>query len=397
MNMEKYTPEFMELLSSLPCAPDYSWDWKKLQGSILAPLFEKMAQTQQHIPWHGEGDVWTHTRMVCEALAQMPGFRALSLRRQRELALAALLHDAGKIRCTRVEDGVLVSPGHGAAGAQDVRQLLWRTFELSGVPEAQCFRETVCLLIRYHTAPLHLLEGENPYLRARRIAANGENVSDFTLEMLCLLAEADVRGRICEDRRELLNRLQLGVELAKEAGCLDGPYAFPSAHTRRTYLSGKNIWPEQALYDDAWGEVILMCGLPGTGKDTWIGKYYPGLPVVCMDDIRRQMGIKPTDNQGQVVQAAREQARVYLRAKQPFIWNATGITAMLRDKQIRLFEEYHASVRIVYLETPWHENMRRNADRRYAVPESAVNHMLENLTPPEIAEARHVDWICVCE
>lgn len=98
--------------------------------------------------------------------------------------------------------------------------------------------------------------------------------------------------------------------------------------------------------------MILMCGLPGTGKDTWIGKNHPELPVVCMDDIRRQMGIKSTDNQGQVVQAAREQARVYLRAKQPFIWNATGITAMLREKQIRLFEEYHASVRIVYLETP---------------------------------------------
>lgn len=94
--------------------------------------------------------------------------------------------------------------------------------------------------------------------------------------------------------------------------------------------------------------MILMCGLPGTGKDTWIGKNHPELPVVCMDDIRRQMGIKPTDNQGQVVQAAREQARVYLRAKQPFIWNATGITAML-----------------------------------------------ENLTPPDAAEARHVEWICV--
>lgn len=395
MNMGKWTPEFAQLLSCLPGEPDFSWDWERLQRSILAPLFEKMAQTQQHLQWHGEGDVWTHTRMVCESLAQMSDFRELNPRRQRELALAALLHDAGKIRCTREENGILVSPGHGAAGAQDVRRLLWQEFELSGDPEVQRFRETVCLLIRYHTAPLHLLDNSNPYLRARKIAANGELVPDFTLKMLCLLAEADVYGRICDDRQEQLDRIQLGVELAKEAGCLDGPYPFPSAHTRHAYLSGKNVWPEQALYDDTWGEVILMCGLPGTGKDTWIGKNHPELPVVCMDDIRRQIGIKPTDNQGQVVQAAREQARVYLRAKQPFIWNATGITAMLREKQIRLFEEYHASVRVIYLETPWQENLRRNADRRYAVPESAVNRMLENLTPPETAEARHVEWICV--
>ena len=213
--------------------------------------------------------------------------------------------------------------------------------------------------------------------------------------MLFLLAEADVRGRICDDRQEQLDRLQMGVELAKEAGCLDGAYAFPSAHTRHAYLAGKNVWPQQQLYDDAWGEVILLCGLPGTGKDTWIARNHPGLPVVCMDDIRRQLGIKPEDNQGQVVQAAREQARAYLRAKQPFIWNATGVSRMMRDKQIRLFEEYHASVRIVYLETPWQENLRRNAQRQYAVPEAVIGRMLENLAPPEAAEARHVEWICV--
>ena len=395
MNTEKFTPDLAELLHGLPCAPDFSWDWEKLQRSMLAPLFERMAQTQQYIRWHGEGDVWTHTRMVCEALAQMPDFRALPPRRQQELALAALLHDAGKVRCTREEDGILVSPGHGAAGAQDVRWRLWQEMALAGEPDAQCFRETVCLLIRYHTAPLHLLDNNAPSLRARKIAANGELVPDFSLQMLCLLAEADVRGRICDDRQELLDKIQLGAELAREAGCLDGPYSFPTAHTRHAYLSGKNVWPEQALYDDTWGEVILMCGLPGTGKDTWIEKHHPELPVVCLDHIRRQMGVKATDPQGQVVQAAREQARVYLRAKQPFIWNATSITAMLRDKQIRLFEEYHASVRIVYLETPWQENLRRNAARRYVVPETVVNRMLEALTPPEAAEAQYVEWICV--
>lgn len=395
MNAQTCNPEFAALLRCLPCAPASSWNWAALRGSLLAPLFERMAQTPQHRPWHGEGDVWTHTRMVCEALAQLPDFRALPPRRQQALALAALLHDTGKIRCTREEDGILVSPGHGAAGAQAVRRLLWQELGLCGEPEAQRFRETVCLLIRYHSAPLHLLKGEDPFLRARRLAAHGELAPDFSLRLLCLLAEADVRRRICGDRQELLDCIGLGRELAAEAGCLDGAYTFPSAHTRHAYLAGKNVWPEQALFDDTWGEVLLMCGLPGTGKDTWIGKHHPELPVVCMDDIRHQMGIRPTDNQGQAVQAAREQARVHLQAKQAFIWNATGIAAMSREKQLRLFEEYHARTRIVYLETPWDENLRRNAGRRYAVPEAAVNRMLESLEPPGIMEAHHVEWICV--
>lgn len=387
--------ELNRLISYLPRMPDYQWDWQALESSPLASLFERMAGTPQQAEWHGEGDVWTHTRMVCEELVRLDGFLALPVRQQQELALAALLHDVGKIFRTRLEDGMLVSPGHGAAGASEIRRFLWTRFDLSGKSELQNFRETVCLLIRYHTAPLHFLEAGNPHRRVRSIAANGDLASDFSLRMLCLLAEADVRGRICDDRDELLEVIQLSMDLAEEAGCLDRAFPFVSDSTRFAYLNGGNIWPEQELYDDTWGEVILMCGLPGTGKDTWIQRNLPNLPVVSLDDIRRRMDISPTENQGVVVQAAKEKAREYLRAKQPFVWNATDITPMLRGKQVRLFEQYHASVRIVYLETGWQENMRRNADRKYAVPENVIEHMLDNLIPPERSEAHRVEWICI--
>jgi len=387
--------EFEKLLACLPDEPDFTWDWRGLEQTALAPLFEKMAATEQNPAWHAEGDVWTHTRMVCEALAELEGFRALNAVKRQELALAALLHDTGKITRTRLEDGVLTSPGHGAAGASMVRSLLWRDYGFSGSTDKQNFRETVCLLMRYHTLPLHILDQRAPKQRVRKVAANGELAADFDLNMLCLLAEADVRGRICSDANEKLDEIYLGRELAEEAGCLHGPYTFPDAHTCRAYLSGKNVWPEQPLYDDCWGEAVLMCGLPGTGKDTWIKENLPGMPTVCLDDIRSRMGIKPTENQGAVVQAAKEQAKEYLRRKQPFVWNATSITPMLRDKQIRLFEEYGASVRIVYLETGWEEDLRRNSSRVRNVPEAAIARMLNNLIPPERHEARRVDWICI--
>ena len=95
-----------------------------------------------------------------------------------------------------------------------------------------------------------------------------------------------------------------------------------------------------------------------------------------------------------MVQAAREQARGYLRARQPFVWNATSLT-VLRDQQVALFEQYHARVRIVFLETDWRENLRRNADREAAVPEAVISRMLDRLEPPERWEARNVRWICV--
>ena len=386
---------FIGILECLPHAPAYAWDWEGLCQTPLKAFFERMAATPQEKAWHGEGDVMTHTRMVCEALTEIEGFRSLPEKRQQMLSIAALLHDAGKITRTRLEDGRLVSPGHGAAGAAIVRKMLWQELGLSGTVEKQDIRETVCHLIRYHTLPLHILDQRDPVLRVRKVAANGENVPGFCLDMLCMLAEADVRGRICSDADEKLQEIHLGREFAAEAGCLTAPYPFPDGHTCRAYLMGRNVWPEQPLYDDTWGEVVLMCGLPGTGKDTWIMKNLPALPTVCLDDIRSMMGVKPTDPQGEVVQKAKEMAKEYLRMKQPFVWNATSVTPMLRDKQISLFEEYGARVRIVYLETGWEEGLRRNSERQRNVPEAAINRMLANLIPPERCEAAKVEYICL--
>ena len=216
----------------------------------------------------------------------------------------------------------------------------------------------------------------------------------FTLESLCLLAEADRLGSIAPDNPVQLERIALGRLLAQEAGCLEGPYPFASPRTQRALFAGAEVWKDQALYDDSWGEVVLLCGLPGTGKDTWLRRHCPGLPTVSLDDLRRALGVAPGDDQGRVAQAAKENAKAYLRAHQPFVWNATSLTAR-RGQQVALFEQYHARVRIVFLETEWRENLRRNADRPDAVPEGTLFGMLERLEPPERWEAQSVEWHCV--
>lgn len=117
--------------------------------------------------------------------------------------------------------------------------------------------------------------------------------------------------------------------------------------------------------------------------------------MISLDEIRKEMGISPTENQSKVVEIARERARELLRKKQSFVWNATNLSPMVRMKQIKLFTQYHASTRIVYLETDWQEQLRRNADRPDAVPEIAICHMLEELVLPEAKEVHRIDWICV--
>ena len=384
-----------ELYDMVPMAPDWRIDWSLIESSGLASLAEGMKATWQNPIWHGEGDVWTHTCMVCEELAALEEYRQLERRKQQEVFLAALLHDIGKVPCTRLEGGTWISPNHTAVGSRMAREVLWQQYGFCGKKDLQEFRETICTLIRYHSTPLHILDYESPERRLIRIASNGELLPDFSIELLCVLARADVCGRIAASRDNSLEAVELCVAQAEEAGCLEQPFNFPTEFSKYAYMEGRSIMPGQELYDDTWGEIILMSGLPGTGKDTWIREHCGEYPVVSLDDLRKQMKIAPTDTQGAVVNAARNLAKGYLREKVPFVWNATCLTPMIREKQVKLFTDYYASVRIIFLETEWEEQLRRNRERKEAVPDMVIRDMMRNMVLPERFEAHVVEWNCV--
>lgn len=383
------------LLKLIPGPPDWTISWAGLGDTCLGPLLTQMAHIQQNPDYHGEGDVLTHTKLVCETLVGLDQFRRLDGNKRQAVFLAALLHDIGKIRCTRLEDGRWVSPHHAATGASMARELLWLDCGWCGQSRLQALRETICALIRYHSLPPHAVYEENGARRLLKAAANGELLPGFSAELLCLLARADILGRSCGDQAELLESVELCGALAEEQGCLTGSPAFPSQHTAFSYFSGRLAQPDYELYDDTWGEVILMCGLPGTGKDTWIASHHSELPVVSLDAIRIELGVSPVGSQKRVADEARFRAKAFLRQKRPFIWNATNITADLRRGLVELFTSYHASVRIVYLETECEEEFRRNAGRAAVVPEDVILRMLYKLTPPERFEAHRVEWYCV--
>ena len=382
-----------DLLQLVSQAVKQNIDWLGIEAA-LSSFVIPMSRTEQNPEFHAEGDVWTHTKLVCEALVKLDSFRELSVEKQQTVFLAALLHDIGKIPTTRWEDDKWTSPNHTLVGSKMAREFLWQ-LGFCGNPEKQQRRETVCNLIRYHSFPPHAIDDPDGKRKLMAIAANGQNCPMFTIKLLCILCEADALGRECADKAHMVEQIYLCEELARENDCYEAPFLFPAAYTRYGYLSGKDIAPELELYDDTWGEVILMSGLPGTGKDTWIKENCPDIPMISLDEIRKEMKISPTDNQSKVLEIARERARELLRKQQPFVWNATNLSPMVRAKQIKLFAQYHASVRIVYLETDWQEQLRRNGDRPDAVPEEAICHMLKELIPPEGKEAHTVQWLCL--
>ena len=386
---------YAHLIALVPPPGTLAIDWDRILGSELSPYLNSMSKIMQNPRWHEEGDVLSHTKMVCENLIKLKEWQTLGRSEQEALFIAALLHDIGKITSTRTESETLTSAYHSVIGDRMTRTILWKDFGLSGTQESQQFRETVCCLVRYHSSPVYLYTNESPERRAISLAAHTELVFRYTNELLYVLEKADILGRIAEDTSEQLENLELFKEVSLEAGCFNQPVRFPDPFSRYAYLSGRNILPGQELYNDTWGTVILMVGLPGTGKDAYIQEHFPNMPVISLDALREEMNASPVGSQRETVNAARELAKGYLRQKQAFVWNATNIKPSLREKQISLFKQYKAMVKLVFLETSWEEMLRRNKNRKDTVPEPAIIKMLEKLVPPNLNEAHEVEWTIV--
>ena len=379
---------------SLVPEPENAIDWVAILQSPLGEPISRLSAIQQNPVWHGEGDVLTHTKLVCEALVCDAEWRALPRQERQILFLSALLHDVGKAECTRFEEGNWTSPHHSLKGASIARTLLWLDFGLCGTPEKQSLRESVCQLIRAHMAPIHVQDLPLPERKVIQLSEDGAQVGGFSNRLLAILARADALGRDCPDTKKLLDAIDFFEELARDQSCLDAPYPFTSTFERYLYLSGENRWPIPQ-YDTTWGQIIMLSGLPGVGKDTYIRHNLPDLPVVSLDDIRDELSVSPAAAQAWVIVAAKERAKELLRKRQSFIWNATNLTPMIRKKQSALFHAYGASTRIVYLETDWPELLRRNTARTRAVPQDVMQHMLEQLAPPLPSEAQDIIWNCV--
>src|SRR5262249_22033933 len=206
-----------------------------------------------------------------------------------------------------------------------------------------------------------------------------------------VLAEADVRGRICADKQRLLDNVALFVEQVRELGCFTAPYEFTSDHARVLFFLDESRIPEAPAHAAHRCEVVLTSGLPGSGKDHFISGHLAGYAVVSLDDLRDELDVDPDDEQGAVISAARERAREYLRKGEPFVWNATNVSRELRSMTLKLFASYHARMRIVYLEAPADVMAERMRRRGRVVPARVIERMLERWEVPDRTEAHAVE------
>ncbi|WP_217924867.1 AAA family ATPase [Miltoncostaea oceani] len=354
-------------------------DWDAILPRL--PWVEEMRACEQNPAWHAEGDVLTHTMMVVEALVADPAWRALDVTERGELFWAAVLHDIGKPSRQRAEaDGDLSSPGHARRGEVMARTFLWRC---GWEPAA---RERVCHLVRHHMAPPRFILKDDPSRELIAVAA------EVPLATLAILSRADINGRIAPDLAEFHERLELGLVLAAEIGCDAGPYPFSSDHARVEFFRTPGRDPGWEAHDDSWAQATVLCGLPGAGKDRWVAEHAKGQQMVSLDDIRAERAYRGKPN-GVIAAAARERARELLRARTPFVWNATNLSRQQRGRPVGLCLDYHASVRIVSVEAGVAQIVERNAARPGGgVPLEVIERMLARWEFPSPTEAHRVEF-----
>jgi predicted kinase len=352
------------------------------------PYVEAMRTCVQDPVHHAEGDVWTHVNMIFDVLDS----DALQSD-DRALRLTALYHDVAKPATRLVEYDeaqgreVVRHPNHTRLGAAMAWYDLWLAEEPLNI------RLAVYNLCRWHQRVFHIWKTDDMV----RAVLSYASIADWP--QLIQFARADNAGRICANPKQASDNLELLAMLMDDPTWIPGGRAvndgwfFQTDHDRMFYFEKENRSPWYRAQEPEGSRVIILSGLPGVGKDTHAKTRLEGVPMVSLDAIREQLKVDPTDNQGQVIQAAFEQARVYLRDQKPFIWNAQCVTRLARDKIIRLCRNYDAHVSIHAFDRPLPVIVEQMRQRTRKVPLPVVLSAAKKWEPPSLLEAHVLEWV----
>lgn len=190
-------------------------DWPALE-TLFAEWVEPMKSSPQNADHHAEGDVWTHTKMVCETLIELPEWGTLTPTRRALTFLAALWHDVGKPRCVRYRNGRITTSKHGPKGAAIARRLLIEKCGCDGDADLIEFREQICCLVENHTKPRCFRDFYCKNEELERVA------SRTSCDWLALISEADVKGRLGVSPGSRLAKIDFFRRYARRRRSSDG-------------------------------------------------------------------------------------------------------------------------------------------------------------------------------
>jgi len=196
-------------LTSLPKERIYG-EWKKFllkspKPSLGFEVMRSLGILERYFPelyaligvpqspiWHPEGDVWIHTMMTVDEMANAlkQNNKKLNIEKKEQLKFlfAILCHDLGKATHTSLDDdGRIRSIGHEKAGIKPTETLLYR------LTDEHNFIKSILPLVEHHLKPSQFYKGKATASAFRRLATK------VNIEELVFVAKADFLGRRTEE------------------------------------------------------------------------------------------------------------------------------------------------------------------------------------------------------
>jgi predicted kinase len=101
-------------------------------------------------------------------------------------------------------------------------------------------------------------------------------------------------------------------------------------------------------------KMVIMCGLPKSGKSTIVDRELREYQVICGDDIRLALGVEFDPKLEDFVWGTfNTMVRASLIRKLDVVLDGTHTTKFRREKVINLGKEYGADIKIIHVKTPY--------------------------------------------
>ena len=309
-------------------------------------------------PYHLESDIFTHTMMVCKQ-AEKASY---------EVKLAALLHDIGKPSTRKVnpKNGRVSFFNHDAVSAFMSLEILKR--EELGLTKKQ--QVHIFNLIALHTQVYKLT---NEQLK---------EIGDINLVTdLIELGKADHAGRFHTAGNAVIPDI-------------DGIFG--------ETLSGVSSLKRGGHYSTKEKEVIILIGLPASGKSSWINGIKSSQLatfIVSRDDIlvmntsgRNYSEKWQNADQNSIDKSLQTRFKEATTVSQVYI-DMTHMSKKSRRKSLSHFDSSYKKKAVVFL-TDLQRNRLQNLNRHgKLIPEDVIQKMMRSFYPPTLEEFDEIEYV----